>query len=176
MEALKTQTQDSQPQKQLSMPSKSVRVLDSMGVLKASAYFIRKISPAEFTDSKRPRRIPGLEGMKIVLVKLNFETYMFAIPDKMLVEDLDGLMKERLSEEEELKSDKELTKDIDDEKILKFFYRGKQLWPPRRDIDSEDIRTLEWVEAGDSIICCRVTKKVDRSVCRSLFNCAFGRF
>eukprot|EP00465_Bigelowiella_longifila_P008163 CAMPEP_0185251634 /NCGR_PEP_ID=MMETSP1359-20130426/995_1 /TAXON_ID=552665 /ORGANISM="Bigelowiella longifila, Strain CCMP242" /LENGTH=145 /DNA_ID=CAMNT_0027833605 /DNA_START=69 /DNA_END=503 /DNA_ORIENTATION=+ len=145
MEALKTQeAQNNQPQKQLTMPSKSVRVLDSMGVLKASAYFIRKLSPADFTDSKRPRRIPGLEGMKIVLVKLNFCTYMFAIPDKMLAEDLDALMKERLSEDEELKSDKELAKDMENEKILKFFYGGKQLWPPRRDFDSEDMQTLEW--------------------------------
>mmetsp|Transcript_14518 Transcript_14518/g.20303 ORF Transcript_14518/g.20303 Transcript_14518/m.20303 type:complete len:162 (-) Transcript_14518:380-865(-) len=145
-----------------------------------AAYLIGKLSQAEITENKNPK-LPGVDGFKIIRVMIPQGMYQFAVPEKTYVQDLEELMRDRLKDEAKASASKDVRNDesdssssIDDNddfdpcrgKAFKFFYRGQQL---------QD--TVDSVEPGETITLCILNaKKAKRSVCRTLFQCSWGRF
>mmetsp|Transcript_5362 Transcript_5362/g.13074 ORF Transcript_5362/g.13074 Transcript_5362/m.13074 type:complete len:177 (+) Transcript_5362:132-662(+) len=169
---------------------KKIAAIPAEAHLAPKGFFVRKLKPHEISEKKRLKRI---DVFKIIRVTCPQGMFEFAIPDKMLVQDLEEKMKEKLYEErlseakastasatKELgdKDEQDKSKEIDTRAVegqiddpflgkeLLFQYRGQTL-----------TTTMVDVEAGESVVLfIRNRKKPDRSVCRTLFTCTCGRY
>jgi len=75
---------------------KKIAAIPAEAHLAPKGFFVRKLKPHEISEKKRLKRI---DVFKIIRVTCPQGMFEFAIPDKMLVQDLEEKMKEKLYEE-----------------------------------------------------------------------------
>ncbi|GAB5355657.1 hypothetical protein AAMO2058_000224300 [Amorphochlora amoebiformis] len=134
-------------------------------------YFMRKLNRQDLmSETKSLKRV---DPFKIIRVKEGQDVYEFAVSDKMAIDYLRMMMKERIRANElaRIKAEKgdnaQLEHDPLANKLLTFVWRGR----PLKD-------TVHDVVAGETIMLfiTKALKKANRSVCHGFLACACGRF